>query len=368
MLKIVVVQLTTLCGQLLVAGFHGTTLDAELREKLARGALGGIIVFKRNLTGNVLDVRTITAAARVAAATTGEMPPPFVCVDQEGGRVARLKAPVIALPSMRELARTRSIDLVREAGALLGADLAALGFSSGLSPVLDVDSNPKNPIIGDRAFGDDPHAVSRFALAFAEGLRAAGVAACGKHYPGHGDTERDSHFELPVVRHDLDRLRSVEFAPFSAAARANIDALMTAHVVYTALDAARPATLSPAIATTLLRTELGFRGVLFSDDLEMKALAAPIEETSVTAIEAGCDALLVCSDAALVERAHRALVQRAEADATFRTRCQEAYERFRALRVRVPPRPETNDHALRAHFEAHPRAAAIARIAEAVAS
>jgi beta-N-acetylhexosaminidase len=258
---------------------------------------------------------------------------------------------------MLRLARAGSEALARVAGAALGADLRALGFSSGLAPVLDVHSNPRNPVIGDRAFGESPADVTRYALAFAAGLEASGVAACGKHFPGHGDTERDSHLELPVVRHDRARLDAVELAPFRAAAAAGIAALMSAHVLYSALDDVRPATLSPAIATALLRDALGFRGVLLSDDLEMKALRAPVEETAVLAVRAGCDALLICSSAELADRAHRALVRACETDGAFRARCEEALARFTELRRRVPPRPERDDRALAAHFASPSRAA-----------
>jgi beta-glucosidase-like glycosyl hydrolase len=156
--------------------------------------------------------------------------------------------------------------------------------------VLDVHTNPANPVIGNRAFGTSPERVARHALAFWRGLRSAGLVGCGKHYPGHGDTYTDSHHELPVVAHDADRLRAVELAPFAAAAQAGLEAFMTAHVLYPALDPDRPATLSRRIATDLLRDELGFRGVLVSDDMGMKAVADrySIEELAVGAIEAGC--------------------------------------------------------------------------------
>ena len=195
-------------------------------------------------------------------------------------------------------------------GRALGEELAALGIGWNFAPVLDVHTNPANPVIGNRAFGTTPEAVARQALAFWRGLRGAGLVGCGKHFPGHGDTRTDSHHELPVVAHDVDRLRAVELAPFAAAARAGMEAFMTAHVLYPALDPDRPATLSRRIATDLLRGELGFRGVLVSDDLGMKAVADryPIEELAVGAIEAGVDHLKVID--ARLDRAHRQLLDR----------------------------------------------------------
>lgn len=339
-------------GQLIVAGFDGTELPAAARGALARGELGGIILFRRNLTGDPLEVAAVTGAARDAASGTL---PPFVCIDQEGGRVARLGPPIVRLPPMLHLAGAANADLVKRAGHALGRDLAALGFSSGLGPVLDVHSNPQNPVIGDRAFGESAEPATTFALAFAAGLQEAGVAVCGKHFPGHGDTSTDSHFTLPVVTHGRERLDAVEFAPFRGAAKAGFDAMMTAHVLYTSLDRERPATLSRIIATDLLRGALGFQGVLFSDDLEMKALTLSIEESAVAAIEAGCDALLVCSRLDLAERAREALVRRCEASGAFRARCEEAFGRFAVLRRRVAPRPMAPAELSR-HFAAPERA------------
>jgi beta-N-acetylhexosaminidase len=210
--------------------------------------------------------------------------------------------------------------------------------------VLDVHTNPANPVIGNRAFGVTPEAAARHALAFWRGLRGAGLVGCGKHFPGHGDTRTDSHHELPVVDHDLARLRAVELAPFAAAARAGMEAFMTAHVLYPALDPDRPATLSRRILTDLLRGELGFRGVIVSDDLGMKAVADrhPIDELAVACIEAGADHLLVREPAARQIAAHEALVRAAEARASFRARVEESAARVAALKAacRVgPPAP-----------------------------
>jgi beta-N-acetylhexosaminidase len=249
---------------------------------------------------------------------------------------------VLRLPPARVLAQSADAATIEAAGRALGVELRALGFTTPLAPVLDVATRPENPVIGDRAFGDEPARVIRAALAFAAGLRAGGVFPCGKHFPGHGDTTVDSHLDLPVVEHARARLDAVELAPFRAAIAANIEALLTAHVVFPALDGSRTAaTLSRAIATDLVRSELGFRGVLFSDDLEMKAVATrmAIEEAAVGAVRAGCDVLLVCSDEDAQARAFEALVHEAERDAAFRARCEEAAARAVHLRRAFPPRP-----------------------------
>jgi beta-N-acetylhexosaminidase len=329
--------LPELCGQLIVCGFAGTTLPDELRRDLATGRRGGVILFKRNLP-SVEAALELTCS--VAAACPRELPP-FIGVDQEGGRVRRVPPPFVQLPPMRVLGTIGDPALVRRAAGLLARELRAVGFNLNFAPVLDVDSNPKNPVIGDRSFSSDADTVARLGRAFIEAQQAGGVMGCGKHFPGHGDTSKDSHADLPFVGHGKARLDSVELPPFRAASHAGVGALMTAHVVYEELDQGVPATLSRAVCTTLLRGELGFGGVLFSDDLEMRALSDrfSIEQSAVDAIRAGSDALLVCSDLQLAARAHEALVARAKRDETFRQRCSEAAARSLAARRRFTPHP-----------------------------
>ncbi len=201
-----------------------------------------------------------------------------------------------------------------------------------------------NPVIGDRAFDDDPDTCSRFGVAWIRGLQSAGVLACGKHFPGHGDTTKDSHRDLPVVDLPLERLEAVELAPFRAAAAAGVAAMMTAHVVYPALDPAVPATLSAAVCT-VLRARIGFRGMLVSDDLEMKAIGASwdAEHAAVLAVAAGCDVLLVCGSDENQERAVDALVREAERSPAFRARCDEALVRVRDARRRTAAKPLEDD-------------------------
>ncbi|MBK6459502.1 MAG: beta-N-acetylhexosaminidase [Myxococcales bacterium] len=351
--------LASLCGQLLVVGYQGARPSPTLLAALEAGECGGFIVFKRNLTALEAEgpalvealAGTLDDLARRAPAGL----PLLLAVDQEGGRVARLGPPVLELPPMRALA---GVDgdreaLARSAGRALGEELQAIGFTMNFAPILDIDSNPANPIIGDRAFGRQPATAAALALAFADGLREGGVLACGKHFPGHGDTLTDSHLELPIVSRSRAELEATELVPFRLAARAprTVPALMTAHVLYPALDSV-PATLSRAVATDLLRGDLGFEGVLVSDDLEMKALHEPVERTAVAAVRAGCDILLVCSDEGLYSRAKSALIAEAAADPAFRARCEEAAARGLAMRRACPPR--VADAATRtALFERH---------------
>lgn len=333
-------SVSTLCGQLIVGGFEGESLPAHFAGALRSGRRGGVILFKRNLPSPE-NARFL--CAEVLDSCHQEMPP-FFGVDEEGGRVSRLRSPVLRLPPMRRLAGLGDAGLLTRVGSLLGKQLAALGFNLNFAPVLDVDTNPSNPVIGDRSFGATPEDVCLGALSFWQGMSRY-VLGCGKHFPGHGDTSVDSHVGLPVIEHDRQRLQELELLPFIAAARANMDALMSAHIVVKALDLVRPATLSPVVCTELLRRDLGFQGVLFSDDLEMGAITAhySIEDAAVLAVEAGCDALLICKNEDLQDRAHAALVRKAERDKAFLRRCSEAATRGLNARRRRTPNPIFNE-------------------------
>jgi beta-N-acetylhexosaminidase len=337
-------EIPVLCGQLLVGGFEGAELPERFAKALREGRRGGAILFRRNLP-DILSSAKLCAA--IASAAPADLPP-FIGVDQEGGRVTRMPAPFLTLPPMRLLGELADLGLIRRAGRAVATELAAVGFNLNFAPVLDVDSNPQNPVIGDRSFGRDPRTVMRSAVAFLQGLQDKNVLACGKHFPGHGDTSVDSHFDLPIITHDRARLEQIEIPPFRAASGAGLASMMTAHVVCESLDPGVPATLSRAICGSLLRAEIGFEGVLFSDDLEMAAVAAkyPVEESAVEAIWAGCDALLICKSEDWQDRAHEALVRRAESDRRFRDRCVEAVTRGLRVRRLAPPRPITSPLAL----------------------
>jgi beta-N-acetylhexosaminidase len=283
-------------GQLLFAGFEGTEPPPDLLGLVAQGRVGGVVLFSRNVSGPEQLRRLVDALHERAPAEH----PLSVAVDQEGGRVQRLRQPWTEWPPMRSLGERDRIDDTRALGRALARELADLRIDLDFAPVVDVDTNPDNPVIGDRSFASTPAAVARHAVALIEGLQEQGVAACAKHFPGHGDTSLDSHLALPRIDHDLARLREIELPPFRAAAEAGVASMMTAHVVISRLDPELPATLSPA-ALGLLRDEIGYDGLVFSDDLEMAAVAdhfAPRDAVR-RALEAGCDALLVCEHSAL---------------------------------------------------------------------
>ncbi len=292
-------ELARKAARMLTVGFDGRELGSELETLIERG-VGGVVLFGRN----VESPRQVLELTRSIKRLAGR--PIFVAIDQEGGRVRRLRGGFTPVPAMRVLGNSGDARLARSVGGLLGRELSAVGVDLNFAPVVDVDTNPENPVIGDRSFGRDPTLVARMGRAFIEGLQQAGVAACAKHFPGHGDTLQDSHLELPRVCHDRARLDRVELPPFQSAVKVDVASVMTAHVVMTALDPGRPATMSSEVIEGLLRRDLGFEGVVFSDDTEMRAIADHfgVEEAAVLAARAGVDSILVCHTA---ERAHRSI-------------------------------------------------------------
>ncbi len=349
------------CAGLLCVGFEGTTPSAEVLELVRRGVYG-VILFARNVE-SAEQVAGLSAALKRAAGR-----PLLVSVDQEGGRVARLRARhgFTELPPMRTVGEAGDEGLCHEVGALLGRELRAVGIDQDYAPVVDVDTNPANPVIGDRSLSRDPERVARLGAALARGIQSAGVAACAKHFPGHGDTSQDSHAELPRLPHPLSRLEAVELLPFRALARAGVASVMTAHVVFDALDPGRPATLSPPVMR-LLREHCGFDGPALSDDLEMKAVAAhyPLEEAVPGAVAAGADGLLVCHRAEVQHRAIDLLRRAVETGTVSPARLAGARARLSRLLgwAGPPPDPARAREALR-RPEALALAARLPRAAE----
>jgi beta-N-acetylhexosaminidase len=326
-----VMDLVALCGSLVIGGFAGTSLPESFARALRQRRRGGVIFFKSNVEGGPAQV---AALAREVHAASSEAP--LVGVDQEGGLVARLGAPFLEVPPMRTVASWGDVALAERIAHAVGSELRALGFTIDFAPVLDVNTCAENPVIGDRAFGDGADTCARFGAAWIRGLQSAGLLACGKHFPGHGDTSKDSHVDLPVVNQPAVRIEAIELAPFRAAVTAGVASMMTAHVVYPAIDPDHPATLSENVCTGL-RERLGFDGMLVSDDLEMRAIAArwSTGEAAVQAVAAGCDALLVCWSDEKQEQAVDSLVREAEGSPAFRTRCEQALRRTMTARRRA---------------------------------
>jgi beta-N-acetylhexosaminidase len=326
-----------LMGRLLIAGFNGPQIPAELKSIAREFGLGGVILFARNL----VDPEQVAELAREASGLGGDLPA-WVSVDQEGGRVARLKAPFTEWPPMATLGRSGDSQLAARFAGALAAELRAVGITLDYAPVLDILTNPKNPVIGDRALAEKAEDTARLGSAIIRAMQEAGLAACGKHFPGHGDTSTDSHLELPLVEHPPERLRQVEFVPFRAAIEARVATIMTAHILIPSLDEEHPATLSKRVVTDLLRHELNYEGVILSDDLEMKAIAAQYEvpAAAVLAIAAGCDGVLICSGSHETQAAAlEALVHAVEEERLSLTQVEDALKRQQRAKERFLAAP-----------------------------
>jgi beta-N-acetylhexosaminidase len=330
-------------GQLAIAGFAGHNIPSDLRALAKEFDLGGIILFARN----VESPEQVAEIAREAPSLARELPL-WVSVDQEGGRVARLRSPFTLWPPMHTLGRSGDETLAERFAASLAAELCAVGVTLDFTPVLDILTNPKNPVIGDRALAGTPEDVARLGTVIIRTLQGEGIAACGKHFPGHGDTSVDSHHELPLVEHPPDRLEAVELVPFKAAIAAGVAGIMTAHLLVPALDEEQPGTLSSAIVTGLLKEKLGFEGVVFTDDINMKAISAAYgtPEATLHAIEAGCDVVLMCGDSQEPQFAAMEMLIHAIEDGTLPIkRVEDALKRHRRMKERflAPPRPRPLD-------------------------
>jgi len=294
-------------GKLLIIGLPGPTLDAEAAALLDEIDPLGVILFRRNIT-SVGQLEGLTAALRAGR------PDLLVAIDHEGGRVHRMPPAFTHFPPSLVMARNGDPGLMRDVARAHAAELREAGFNLTFSPVLDVHTNPDNPIIGDRAFGTTPEEVIHNALPYMQGLAEGGILGCAKHFPGHGDTSVDSHLALPVLpakTHGLERLRSLELRPFARAIAQGVPMIMTAHVILEALDAKAPATLSPRVIGDLLRGELGYDGYVVSDDLEMKAIVDhySVGRAAVMSILAGCDGCLVCATPSRIREAHDELTR-----------------------------------------------------------
>jgi beta-N-acetylhexosaminidase len=277
-------------GQLFMCGFDGLEPTDDIMNLIKEYGIGGVIYFRRNVR-DASQVEALSGKLQQASAD-----PLFIAIDQEGGMVVRLEEGVTVMPGAMAQGAADNEALTREAARWSGAELREIGINMNFAPCLDVNNNPYNPVIGVRSYGEDPAQVARLGTAAIRGYREGGVSAVAKHFPGHGDTAADSHHELPSVPHDVDRLNKVELYPFRVAIEQGVDAIMTAHVVFPAFEpSGLPATLSKKILTGLLRNQLGFKGVIVTDCLEMNAIAETfgVARGAVEAIKAGSDLILV---------------------------------------------------------------------------
>ncbi|MEM6280736.1 MAG: beta-N-acetylhexosaminidase [Chloroflexota bacterium] len=290
------IALTGRKGQTMVQlmhSFEGERAPPSVLKLVERGEVAAFCLFRDKNVRSLAQLRELTDELR-AAAVRGGQPTPLIGTDQESGQLQAVTHGATELPGMMALGATRSAELAKAAGRVLGTELLAMGVNLNFAPTVDVNINPNNPVIGIRAFGDDPALVADLGAAMIAGLQGTGVLATAKHFPGHGDTDADSHYRLPVVDVDRARLDAVELRPFRAAIAAGVAAILSAHVIYPALDDKHPATTSQRVLTGLLRDELGFTGIAITDAMDMHAVAQFGAAYGVRhAIEAGTDLVLL---------------------------------------------------------------------------
>ena len=312
-------------GQLLIAGFYETEAGEEARSYIQDYHVGGLILYGRN----VESAQQLTDLTNGLKALAGDGIPLFLSTDQEGGMVERMPPEIQKLPNAYDVSDPAAF------GSALGAECAAFGLNTDFAPSLDIWSNPNNTVIGRRAFGSDAETVTQRGLACLTAMEESGTIPVVKHFPGHGDTDTDSHVGLPVVDKTREELLEMELLPFQAAIDAGAPAVMVAHILMTQLDPDLPASLSPAVVTDLLRGELGFGGVVFTDDLTMGAITQNygLGEAAVLAVEAGCDMLLVCHGRDSVDAARSALLEAAASGRISQARLDESVRRILSLKL-----------------------------------
>ncbi|MCX7568819.1 beta-N-acetylhexosaminidase [Tumebacillus sp. DT12] len=322
-------------GQTMMFGFHGTEPSPEIERLIREHHVGGVILFARNI-GGPDDVLKLTVALQKIAYEAGHAHPLFISIDQENGIVRRLGAGTTLLPGNMAVGATGSPDNARAVARATGRELKALGINYNLAPVLDVNNNPSNPVIGVRSYGEDPHFVADCGVEAIKGLQEAGVPACGKHFPGHGDTSKDSHLTLPTIPHDRKRLFEVEMVPFLKAIAHGVDSIMIAHVCFPEIepDVTKSATLSKRVVTDLLRGELGYKGLITTDCMEMHAISKTIGtvEGVCQAFQAGIDLAFVSHSHDLQEATIRRIAEAIESGEIPASRLDESAERVLDLK------------------------------------
>ena len=330
-------------NRLVMVDIPGYALSAETRAHLERYRPGGVILFKKNIQTRD-QVRALTDDLKSILG-----PELLIAIDQEGGGVLRTTDVAFA-PSAMNLGAADDTENARAVGALIARGLRAMGINWNFAPVMDVNNNPHNPVIADRSFGENPKRVAELALAYADGLMSEGVAPCAKHFPGHGDTFQDSHHDLPTVTRDLESLEEFELVPFRAAAAAHLPAIMTAHIVYPAIDPDLPATLSRKILTSLLRERFGFDGVIVTDSMGMSAIDKNWGrgDAAVMSVLAGSDMVEALGSMPSQIASFEAL-ESAEKDGTIpAARIEESVARLRDLAQRFPAVARDYPHDLEA--------------------
>ncbi|SMQ84917.1 beta-N-acetylhexosaminidase [Bacillus sp. OV166] len=281
-------------GQMIIAGISGTTMDTNTKNLLTKYKVGGIIFYQNNLVNPTQAVQFVNQMKSESDPNL----PLLLGVDQEGGRVTRLPGGLVNFPTNKEIGSINNSQFSYNVGTILGKELKGFGFNLDFAPVLDINSNPKNPVIGDRSFGNNPEVVSKLGIQTFKGIQSQKIIPTIKHFPGHGDTSVDSHLELPIVNKSLAQLKEFELIPFEQAINSGADVVMVAHILLPKLDAAFPSSMSKNIITGILREQLDYSGVVITDDMTMEAIIDhySIGKASVESVKAGSDIILVGHD------------------------------------------------------------------------
>lgn len=331
-------------GQLFIVGLAGTEIAPQEESFLTTNNIGGIVLMGRNVKAPE-QIHRLCSSLQTLRHKTKQKTPFFISIDMEGGRVARLKEPFTQWPPLKKLGDLDSPSLAFNMATAMGKELRAVGINLDFAPCVDVLSNPANTVIGDRAISDDPEMVAKMSSALIRGYMKAEVLTCAKHFPGHGNTLLDSHEDLPEESIALDRLHQVELVPFKKAIRSRVDSIMIAHILFKNIDAQFPASLSQVFIQKLLRDELRYRGLIITDDLDMKALTknyAP-DEIAVRALEAGNDMLLYCNDPKVPPLALDALEKAVSGGRISLTRIEESLQRIAKVKrdalIQIDPLP-----------------------------
>ncbi|MGN7354681.1 beta-N-acetylhexosaminidase [Paenibacillus amylolyticus] len=316
-------------GQMLLCGFHGTEAVGDVESFLRKYPIGGVIYFARNVESPE-QIERLSSGLQQIAKSSGNVPL-WISIDQEGGMVARITEGIALMPGPMAISAAGSIDDAYQAAYISGLELKSMGINMNFAPVLDVNNNAANPVIGVRSFGESPQSVAEYGARTIAGIQDAGIAATAKHFPGHGDTDTDSHLDLPIITHDRERVERLELIPFRAAIAEGVDAMMSAHIYFPALEPERlPVTLSHTVLSGLLRQELGYEGMIVTDCMEMDAIAVNYGtvDAAVMAVEAGADLVLISHTAKLQAEAFEALLAAVRSGRISERRIDESVNRL----------------------------------------
>lgn len=320
-------------GQMLLVGIDGTVLDDQAKKMISEDKVGGIILYKNNIQ----DLKSMVSLVNsMKESNSGNPTPLFMSVDQEGGKVNRMPKEYASIPSNAKVGSSNDANAAEMMGKLLAREVNSAGFNMNFAPVLDINSNPDNPVIGDRSFGNSAELVSTLGIAEMKGIASEGVVPVVKHFPGHGDTSVDSHLDLPIVNKTAEELAKLEWLPFQAAIKEGTDAVMVAHILFPNLDPDKPASLSSKIIGELLRGEMNYQGLVITDDLTMGAIMKnyDLAAAAVDTINAGSDILLIAHGYDNEKRVLETLLDNVKKGKIQETRIDESVYRILALKAK----------------------------------